>query len=136
MSIRFDILVLINSGVTDRGEIINRLGVNLRSVSNSIRFLIKEGWVEYSREPVSAVGSVGYRITQVGIEKIKASTVDEYRQSPKRKIPDYEVMRSHLGVGDNVSRSELINLWNDLTDYYLPYEGDEEFTGSNDFFSL
>jgi predicted transcriptional regulator len=113
-----------------------KLGVNIMSVSNCFRFLIKEGWVEYSREPVSAVGSVGYRITQVGIDKIKASTVDEYRQSPKRKIPDYEVMRSHLGVGDDVTRSELINLWNELTDYYLPYEGDKEFTGSNDFFSL
>ena len=136
MSIRFDILVLINSGVTDRGEIVNRLGVNLRSVSNSIGFLIKEGWVEYSREPVSAVGSVGYRITQVGIDKIKSSTVDDYRKSPKRKIPDYEVMRSHLGVGGDVSRSELINLWNELTDYYLPYEGDKEFTGRRGLSSL
>ena len=136
MSIRFDVLILINSGVTDRSEIVARLGINIRSVSNCVRFLIKEGWVEYSRESISVVGGDSFRITQVGIDKIKASTVDEYRQSPKRKIPDYEVMRSHLGVGDNVSRSELINLWNELTDYYLPYEGDKEFTGSNDFFSL
>lgn len=136
MSIRFDVLILINSGVTDRSEIMERLGINIRSVSNCVRFLIKEGWVEYSREPVSAVGSVGYRITQVGIDKIKASTVDEYRQYPKRKIPDYEVMRSHLGVGDNVSRSELINLWNELTDYYLPYEGDKECTGRRGLSSL
>ena len=136
MSIRFDILVLINSGVTDRGEIINRLGVNLRSVSNSIRFLIKEGWVEYSRESISVVGGDGFRITQVGIDKIKSLTVDDYRKSPKRKVPDYEVMRSHLGVGGDVTRGELVNLWNELTDYYLPYEGDKEFTGRNDFFSL
>ena len=136
MSIRLDVLILINSGVTDRSEIMEKLGVNIMSVSNCFRFLIKEGWVEYSREPVSAVGSVGYRITQVGIDKIKASTVDEYRQSLKRKIPDYEVMRSHLGVGGDVTRGELVNLWNELTDYYLPYEGDKEFTGSNDFFSL
>ena len=136
MSIRFDVLILINSGVTDRNEIMARLGINIRSVSNCVRFLVKEGWVDYSRESISAVGSVGYRITQVGIDKIKASTVGEYRQSPKRKIPDYEVMRSHLGVGDNVSRSELINLWNELTDYYLPYEGDKEFTGRRGLSSL
>ena len=136
MSIRFDVLILINSGVTDRDEIVARLGINIRSVSNSIRFLIKEGWVEYSRESISVVGGDSFRITQVGIDKIKSSTVDDYRKSPKRKIPDYEVMRSHLGVGGDVTRSELINLWNELTDYYLPYEGDKEFTGSNDFFSL
>ena len=136
MSIRFDVLILINSGVTDRSEIVARLGINIRSVSNSIRFLIKEGWVEYSRESISVVGGDSFRITQVGIDKIKSSTVDDYRKSPKRKIPDYEVMRSHLGVGGDVTRSELINLWNELTDYYLPYEGDKEFTGSNDFFSL
>ena len=128
MSIRFDVLILINSGVTDRSEIVARLGINIRSVSNSIRFLIKEGWVEYSRESISVVGGDSFRITQVGIDKIKSSTVDDYRKSPKRKIPDYEVMRSHLGVGGDVTRSELINLWNELTDYYLPYEGDKEFT--------
>ena len=128
MSIRFDVLILINSGVTDRSEIVARLGINIRSVSNSIRFLIKEGWVEYSRESISVVGGDSFRITQVGIDKIKASTVDEYRQSLKRKIPDYEVMRSHLGVGGDVTRGELVNLWNELTDYYLPYEGDKDFT--------
>ena len=136
MSIRLDVLILINSGVTDRSEIMERLGINIRSVSNCVRFLIKEGWVEYSRESISVVGGDSFRITQVGIDKIKSSTVDDYRKSPKRKIPDYEVMRSHLGVGGDVTRSELINLWNELTDYYLPYEGDKEFTGSNDFFSL
>ena len=136
MSIRFDVLILINSGVTDRSEIMERLGINIRSVSNCVRFLVKEGWVDYSRESISAVGSVGYRITQVGIDKIKASTVDEYRQSPQRKIPDYEVMRSHLGVGGDVTRSELINLWNELTDYYLPYEGDDGFTENSGFSSL
>ena len=67
MSIRFDVLTLINSGVTDRRKIMTRLGVSVRSVSSSVRFLIKEGWVEYSREPISAVGSVGYRMTQVGM---------------------------------------------------------------------
>ena len=128
MSIRFDVLILINSGVTDRSEIVARLGINIRSVSNSIRFLIKEGWVEYSRESISVVGGDSFRITQVGIDKIKSLTVDDYRKSPKRKIPDYEVMRSHLGVGGDVTRSELVNLWNELTDYYLPYEGDKEFT--------
>ena len=128
MSIRFDVLILINSGVTDRSEIVARLGINIRSVSNSIRFLIKEGWVEYSRESISVVGGDSFRITQVGIDKIKASTVDDYRKSPQRKVPDYEVMRSHLGVGGDVTRSELVNLWNELTDYYLPYEGDKEFT--------
>ena len=128
MSIRFDVLILINSGVTDRSEIVERLGINIRSVSNSIRFLIKEGWVEYSRESISVVGGDSFRITQVGIDKIKSSTVDDYRKSPKRKIPDYEVMRSHLGVGGDVTRGELVNLWNELTDYYLPYEGDKEFT--------
>ena len=128
MSIRFDVLILINSGVTDRSEIVARLGINIRSVSNSIRFLIKEGWVEYSRESISVVGGDSFRITQVGIDKIKSSTVDDYRKSPKRKIPDYEVMRSHLGVGGDVTRGELVNLWNELTDYYLPYEGDKEFT--------
>ena len=128
MSIRFDVLILINSGVTDRSEIVARLGINIRSVSNSIRFLIKEGWVEYSRESISVVGGDSFRITQVGIDKIKASTVDDYRKSPQRKVPDYEVMRSHLGVGGDVTRSELVNLWNELTDYYLPYEGDKDFT--------
>jgi predicted transcriptional regulator len=128
MSIRFDVLILINSGVTDRDEIVARLGINIRSVSNSIRFLIKEGWVEYSRESISVVGGDSFRITQVGIDKIKASTVDDYRKSPQRKVPDYEVMRSHLGVGGDVTRSELVNLWNELTDYYLPYEGDKDFT--------
>ena len=136
MSIRLDVLILINSGVTDRSEIMERLGINIRSVSNCVRFLIKEGWVEYSRESISVVGGDSFRITQVGIDKIKSLTVDDYRKSPKRKVPDYEVMRSHLGVGGDVTRSELINLWNELTDYYLPYEGDKEFTGSNDFFSL
>ena len=128
MSIRFDVLILINSGVTDRDEIVARLGINIRSVSNSIRFLIKEGWVEYSRESISVVGGDSFRITQVGIDKIKSLTVDDYRKSPKRKVPDYEVMRSHLGVGGDVTRGELVNLWNELTDYYLPYEGDKEFT--------
>ena len=128
MSIRFDVLILINSGVTDRSEIVARLGINIRSVSNSIRFLIKEGWVEYSRESISVVGGDSFRITQVGIDKIKSLTVDDYRKSPKRKVPDYEVMRSHLGVGGDVTRSELVNLWNELTDYYLPYEGDKDFT--------
>ena len=128
MSIRLDVLILINSGVTDRSEIVARLGINIRSVSNSIRFLIKEGWVEYSRESISVVGGDSFRITQVGIDKIKSSTVDDYRKSPKRKVPDYEVMRSHLGVGGDVTRGELVNLWNELTDYYLPYEGDKEFT--------
>jgi predicted transcriptional regulator len=131
MSIRFDVLILINSGVTDRNEIMARLGINIRSVSNCVRFLVKEGWVEYSRESISVVGGDSFRITQVGIDKIKSSTVDDSRKSPKRKIPDYEVMRSHLGVGGDVTRSELINLWNELTDYYLPYEGDKEFTGSS-----
>ena len=136
MSIRFDVLILINSGVTDRSEIMERLGINIRSVSNCVRFLIKEGWVEYSRESISVVGGDSFRITQVGIDKIKSSTVDDYRKSPKRKIPDYEVMRSHLGVGGDVTRSELINLWNELTDYYLPYEGDKEFTGRSGLSSL
>ena len=136
MSIRFDVLILINSGVTDRSEIVARLGINIRSVSNSIRFLIKEGWVEYSRESISVVGGDSFRITQVGIDKIKASTVDDYRKSPQRKVPDYEVMRSHLGVGGDVTRGELVNLWNELTDYYLPYEGDKEFTGRSGLSSL
>ena len=136
MSIRFDVLILINSGVTDRSEIMERLGINIRSVSNCVRFLIKEGWVEYSRESISVVGGDSFRITQVGIDKIKSSTVDDYRKSPKRKIPDYEIMRSHLGVGGDVTRSELINLWNELTDYYLPYERDKEFTGRSGLSSL
>ena len=82
MSIRLDVLILINSGVTDRSEIMERLGINIRSVSNCVRFLIKEGWVEYSRESISVVGGDSFRITQVGIDKIKSSTVDDYRKSP------------------------------------------------------
>ncbi len=39
------------------------------------------------------------------------------------------ISNTHNSVSEiSRTRSELINLWNKLTDYYLPYEGDKEFT--------
>jgi hypothetical protein len=60
-------------------------------------------------------------MTDRGVEEMNKSQVDTYKKSLELKFPDYELMRSHLKVGDDVNDSELIALWDETTDYYLPY---------------
>jgi len=131
MSIRLDILTLICSGVTSRKDILERLDLNVWSFNNCIRFLENNGWVECLRPMPSSTSFSSYTITELGIEKMSKMEVDAQQQSAARKTPDYDFMRSHLKVDEGVSDSELIYLWNDSTDYYLPYQG-----GSDDFESL
>ena len=131
MSMRLDILTLISAGVTSRDDILERLDIGSRSFHNSIRFLENKGWVECLRPMPSSTSFSSYTITELGIEKMSAMEVDAQQKSVARKIPNYDLMRSHLKVDESVSDSALISLWNESTDYYLPYQG-----GSNDFESF
>lgn len=140
MSIRQDILTLINSGVTSRDDILERLDIGSKSLNNSVRFLENRGWIECCRPNKSSRSlttfrsilssvsnsSPSYKMTEIGIGKMMQSEFDDPQKPPKRRVPDYDLMRYHLKVGDEVNDSQLIVLWNDTTDYYLPYEGDED----------
>ncbi len=129
MSIRLDILTLIRSGVTSRKDILERLDLRVRSFNNCIRFLENKGWVECLRPMSSSTSFSSYTITELGIEKMSKMEVDAQQQSAARKTPDYDLMRSHLKVDVDVNDSQLIALWNDATDYYLPYEDDKDAIG-------
>ena len=131
MSMRLDILTLISAGVTFRDDILERLDIGSRSFHNSIRFLDNKGWVECFRTIPSSVSCSSYKITELGIEKMSAMEVDAQQKSAARKTPNYDLMRSHLKIDESVSDSALISLWNESTDYYLPYQG-----GSDDFESF
>jgi hypothetical protein len=36
-------------------------------------------------------------------------------------------MRQYLQVSFDISNTQLVGLWNDNTDFYLSYEGENEF---------
>ena len=106
MSIRLAILTAVDRGAVTSGEIIDKLAINGRSFHNSIRFMINQGRNHFT----------GYKITTLGQEKLGKKMID----SP----PDYLRMRQYLQASFDISDSKLVDLSNDSTDFYLPYEGE------------
>jgi predicted transcriptional regulator len=126
MSIRLDILSCIDEGVVISSEIIEKLSINGRSFHNSIRFMLNQGWL------LSVAGSgqkhfAGYTITALGREKLDKQMIDSPPEGQKRLSPDFDRMRQYLQANVEISNTQLVGLWNDNTDYYLPYEGEASF---------
>ena len=69
----------------------------------------------------------GYTITILGREKLDKKMTDAPPEGQKRLSPDYNRMRQYLQVSFDTSNNQLVGLWNDNTDFYLPYEGENEF---------
>ena len=53
--------------------------------------------------------------------------IDTRPDEHKSLQPDYNRMRQYLQVSFDISNTQLVGLWNDNTDFYLPYEGENEF---------
>ncbi|MBT4347462.1 MAG: hypothetical protein HN753_08135 [Methylococcales bacterium] len=126
MSIRLAILAAIDEGAVTSGEIIGKLAINGRSFHNSIRFMINQGWLLSSSE-TGRNHFTGYTITILGREKLDKKMTDTPPEGQKRLSPDYNRMRQYLQVSFDTSNNQLVGLWNDNTDFYLPYEGENEF---------
>jgi predicted transcriptional regulator len=126
MSIRLAILAAIDEGAVTSGEIIGKLAINGRSFHNSIRFMINQGWLLSSSE-TGRNHFTGYTITILGREKLDKKMTDNPPEGHKRLLPDYNRMRQYLQVSFDTSNNQLVGLWNDNTDFYLPYEGESEF---------
>ena len=126
MSIRLAILATIDEGIVSSDEIIVKLEIKRRSFHNSIRFMINQGWLISSTETARNRFSC-YAITSLGREKLDMKMTDNSPEGQRRPLPDYNRMREYLQVECDLSKSELITLWNDNTDFYLPYEGESEF---------
>jgi predicted transcriptional regulator len=126
MSIRLAILAAIDEGAVTSGEIIGKLAINGRSFHNSIRFMINQGWLLSSSE-TGRNHFTGYTITILGREKLDKKMIDTPPEGQKRLSPDYNRMRQYLQVSFDTSNNQLVGLWNDNTDFYLPYEGENEF---------
>jgi len=119
-----DILNAISEGVTTSSDIIEKFSINPRSFHNSIRFLVKQGWITSQQN--STFNSIAhYEITTLGHEKIEKSLVDQPGKTKSKIPPDYRAMRTYLKADKTINDSRLIALWNDQTDFYLPYLGDE-----------
>ena len=126
MSIRLAILAAIDEGAVTSGEIIGKLAINGRSFHNSIRFMINQGWLLSSSE-TGRNHFTGYTITILGREKLDKKMTDAPPEGQKRLSPDYNRMHQYLQVSFDTSNNQLVGLWNDNTDFYLPYEGENEF---------
>ena len=126
MSIRLAILAAIDEGAVTSGEIIGKLAINGRSFHNSIRFMINQGWLLSSSE-TGRNHFTGYTITILGREKLDKKMTDTPPEGQKRLLPDYNRMRQYLQVSFDTNNNQLVGLWNDNTDFYLPYEGESEF---------
>jgi predicted transcriptional regulator len=126
LSIRLAILAAIDEGAVTSGEIIGKLAINGRSFHNSIRFMINQGWLLSSSE-TGRNHFTGYTITILGREKLDKKMTDTPPEGQKRLSPDYNRMRQYLQVSFDTSNNQLVGLWNDNTDFYLPYEGENEF---------
>ena len=126
MSIRLAILAAIDEGAVTSGEIIGKLAINGRSFHNSIRFMINQGWLLSSSE-TGRNHFTGYTITILGREKLDKKVTDSPPEGKKRLLLDYNRMRQYLQVSFDTSNNQLVGLWNDNTDFYLPYEGESEF---------
>lgn len=126
MSIRLAILAAIDEGAVTSGEIIGKLAINGRSFHNSIRFMINQGWLLSSSE-TGRNHFTGYTITILGREKLDKKMTETPPEGQKRLLPDYNRMRQYLQVSFDTSNNQLVGLWNDNTDFYLPYEGESEF---------
>ena len=130
MSIRMDILNAINEGITTSSDIIEKFSISPRSFHNSIRFLVKQGWLT-SQHNSTLNFTTHYKITPLGHEKIEKSLIDQSGKSKFKTPPDYNAMRAHLRTDKTINDSKLITLWNDQTDFYLPYLGDESLRPIN-----
>jgi len=130
MSIRTDILNAINEGITSSSDIIEKFSINPRSFHNSIRFLLKQGWIT-SQQSSTFNSTAHYEITTLGNEIIEKSLVDQPGKTKSKTPPDYHAMRTHLRADKTINDSKLITLWNDQTDFYLPYLGDEALRPMN-----
>jgi hypothetical protein len=119
-------LAAIDEGAVTSGEIIGKLAINGRSFHNSIRFMINQGWLLSSSE-TGRNHFTGYTITILGREKLDKKMTDTPPEGQKRLSPDYNRMRQYLQVSFDTSNNQLVGLWNDNTDFYLPYEGENEF---------
>ena len=126
MSIRLAILAAIDEGAVTSGEIIGKLAINGRSFHNSIRFMINQGWLLSSSE-TGRNHFTGYTITILGREKLDKKMTETPPEGQKRLLPDYNRMRQYLQVSFDTNNNQLVGLWNDNTDFYLPYEGESEF---------
>jgi len=126
LSIRLAILAAIDEGAVTSGEIIGKLAINGRSFHNSIRFMINQGWLLSSSE-TGRNHFTGYTITILGREKLDKKVTDSPPEGKKRLLPDYNRMRQYLQVSFDTNNNQLVGLWNDNTDFYLPYEGESEF---------
>ena len=124
MSIRMDILNAINEGITNSNEIIEKFEINPRSFHNSVRFLTKQKWILAQYHP-SLNLITHYEITPLGHEKIAKNLIDKPAKNHPKKSPDFHRMRAHMNANTKVNNTQLVSLWNEQTDYYLPYEGDE-----------
>jgi len=83
--------------------------------------MINQGWLISSTETARNRFSC-YAITSLGREKLDMKMTDNSPEGQRRPLPDY-----NLQVECDLSKSQLITLWNDNTDFYLPYEDESEF---------
>jgi predicted transcriptional regulator len=125
MSIRLDILSCIDEGVVMSSDIIEKLSINGRSFHNSIRFMLNQGWLLSAG--LGQKHFTDYTITALGREKLDKKMIDSPPEGQKRLSPDYDRMRQYLQSNVEISNTQLVGLWNDNTDYYLPYEGEIDF---------
>ncbi len=130
MSIRMDILNAINEGIGNSYDIIEKLSINPHSFHNSIRLLVNQGLLT-SKKKSTFNAIIQYAITPLGYEIIEKKVLNQLDKSEFNTSPDYDAMCRHLRSDRTISNSKLIDLWNEKTDFYLPYLGDNKLRRFN-----
>jgi len=118
-------------GKLDTTELREKMGMNAYHFRLSIAWLVSYGYVKdkglvtpkippQGRAPknnlwfVTAKGKAYYQNQDDPI-------LDDLTMS----LPNYQRIRSILNLDKTVSNTEAIDLWNERTDYYIPFDDDE-----------
>jgi hypothetical protein len=106
--------------------------VKLNRIRRLISIILEKDWVASYPEPgyvrtfPQVMERITYELTPSGREHLQV--VREGHKSPKvvplvtrKDRPNYIRIRKILNAPDYISNVELAQLWNEVTDFYLPY---------------
>ncbi|MEO1917334.1 MAG: hypothetical protein ABGX53_03095 [Candidatus Thioglobus sp.] len=124
MSLRLSILEALNTRVMGKSTILDLFDIKGSTFNGAINYLIQSKWVKHSNPQPNTL-TAGFLITDLGRDKIN-SVIQSRKTMQKKYTPDFERMRDHLGIDNSVCNNDLIDLWNKKTDFYVPYQGDNE----------
>ncbi len=123
-----------NHGKLETTELREMMGMNAYHFRLSVSWLISYGHVIDKGEIVPEVKPPGrnpknnlWRITAKG-RRYLSDQSDPILDDLSLNLPNYTRIRRELNLSKTISNTEAVDLWNERTDYYLPF-GDEELVG-------